>query len=112
MKTREENLKKINDELEKLSDEELDAVAGGTYLESAGDAKKFKEIGVSVYDNEILGVPVLQSAQFAKLRAAFNEYGVTIKDHGGLINANEYFIGDKKVSRDDAWTHINSQLKK
>ena len=30
MATREENLKKINDELEKLSDEELDNVAGGT----------------------------------------------------------------------------------
>ena len=29
MATREENLKKINDELEKLSDEELDNVAGG-----------------------------------------------------------------------------------
>jgi hypothetical protein len=27
--TREENLKKINEELEKLSDEELDKVAGG-----------------------------------------------------------------------------------
>ena len=29
MTTREENLKKINEELEKLSDEELDKVAGG-----------------------------------------------------------------------------------
>ena len=29
MATREENLKKINDELEKLSDEQLEKVAGG-----------------------------------------------------------------------------------
>lgn len=29
MATREENLKKINDELEKLDDDELDKVAGG-----------------------------------------------------------------------------------
>ena len=29
MATREENLKKINDELEKLDDEQLDKVAGG-----------------------------------------------------------------------------------
>ena len=29
MATREENLKKINEELEKLDDEQLDAVAGG-----------------------------------------------------------------------------------
>ena len=32
MATREENLKKINDELEKLTDEELDDVAGGAHL--------------------------------------------------------------------------------
>lgn len=30
MATREENFKKINAELEKLSDDELDGVAGGT----------------------------------------------------------------------------------
>ena len=112
MASREENLKKINAELEQLSDEELEKVAGGTYLESGSDAKKFKELGVKIYENEILGVPILQSAEFAKLREAFNKFGVTIKDNGGIINANEYFIGDKKVSRDDAWNHINAQFKK
>ena len=112
MSNREENLKKINEELEQLSDEELEAVAGGTYLESGDDAKKFQALGVKIYESTFLGVPVLQSAEFEKLREAFNKYGVTIKDNGGIINANEYFIGDKKVSRDDAWNHINAQLKK
>ena len=39
MATREENLKKINDELEKLDDDELDKVAGGYYWKnfSVGD---------------------------------------------------------------------------
>ncbi len=32
MANREENLKKINEELEKLSDEELENVAGGDFL--------------------------------------------------------------------------------
>ena len=32
METREEKIKKINDELEKLSDEELDKVAGGQLI--------------------------------------------------------------------------------
>ena len=41
MATREENIKKINDELEKLSDEELDKVAGGQIvLKAVGDMKK------------------------------------------------------------------------
>ena len=44
MTNREENLKKLNDELEKLSDEELDKVAGGgnffyTYLDAPANIK-------------------------------------------------------------------------
>ena len=37
MATREENLKKINDELEKLDDEQLEKVAGGFYARSKVD---------------------------------------------------------------------------
>lgn len=42
MATREENLKKINDELGKLSDDELEKVAGGILLVtmSVSDMKK------------------------------------------------------------------------
>ncbi len=65
-----------------LNDDELDHVAGGTYHESADDAKKFKELGV------------------------------TIKDNGGIINKNQYFIGDTEVTRETAWAHVESQLKK
>lgn len=101
----------LKDEI--LKDEELDNVAGGTYLESSADAIKFKENGVD------LGIPMIGNAiaimghdKFVKLRGAFEKYGVTIKDNGGLLKANEYFIGDKLVSRDDAWKHIEAQLKK
>ena len=48
MATREENIKKINDELEKLSDEELDLVAGGTngeYKELRDLLPQIKRIG-------------------------------------------------------------------
>ncbi len=41
MANREENLKKINAELEKLSDEELEKIAGGFYARSnEADIKK------------------------------------------------------------------------
>ena len=96
---------------EQLDDAQLDNVAGGTYLESANDAKKFSELGIKIYDIDVAGIPVLMHNEFVKLRDTFQQYGVTIKDHGGLMNANEYFIGGKPVSRDDAWKHINAQIK-
>ena len=40
MATREENLKKINDELEKLNDEQLEKIAGGFYARSNVDDVK------------------------------------------------------------------------
>ena len=39
MATREENIKKINEELEKLSDDELEKVAGGAWRNKINDEK-------------------------------------------------------------------------
>ena len=41
MATREENLKKINDKLEKLNDDELEKIAGGDELVLDGVAGRF-----------------------------------------------------------------------
>ena len=47
MATREENIKKINDALEKLSDEELEKVAGGFYARSnGGDVEKDQAVNI------------------------------------------------------------------
>ena len=40
MATREENLKKINEELEKLNDEELENVAGGQIIRMSTEQEK------------------------------------------------------------------------
>ncbi|MBQ4403089.1 MAG: hypothetical protein II857_01635 [Selenomonadaceae bacterium] len=46
MATRDENLKKINDELEKLSDEQLEQIAGGRlmYIDDSDMEKDLKSI--------------------------------------------------------------------
>ena len=102
-----------------LKDEELDNVAGGTFTESYGDAQSFEKLGVKIFKNELAGVPLLDHEGFANLRAAFDKYGVKIKDDGsiwgdltGKSKANQYFIGDKEVTQAEAWKHINAQFGK
>ena len=46
MATRDENLKKINAELEQLSDDELEQVAGGSIPQTAEDSKFLYEHGL------------------------------------------------------------------
>ena len=107
----------LKDEI--LKDSELDQVAGGTFSESYGDAQQFEKLGVKIFKNDLVGVPLLDPEGFANLRNAFEKYGVTIKDDGsifgditGTSKANQYFINGNKVSRDEAWKHINAQFGK
>ena len=102
-----------------LSDEELDNVAGGTFAESYSDAQSFEKLGVKIFENELVGVPLLDHEGFANLRSAFDKYGVKIIDDGsiwgdltGKSKANQYFIDGKEVSREDAWKHINARFGK
>lgn len=105
----------LKDEI--LNDEQLDQVAGGTFAESYNDARSFEKLGVKIFKTELAGIGILDHDGFVNLRNAFKKYGVTIKDDGsvfgdltGTSKANEYFIGDKQVSRDEAWKHINAQF--
>ncbi len=107
----------LKDEI--LSDEQLDNVAGGTFAESYSDAQAFEKLGVKIFKNDLVGVPLLDHEGFVNLRAAFDKYGVTIKDDGsiwgdltGKSKANQYYINDKEVSREDAWKYINAQFGK
>jgi len=85
-------------------------VTGGTYLESADDAKRFLKNGIKVYSDEILGLPVLELKEFAALRVAFAHYGVGIREHGGVVDENDYYIDGRQVSREEAWRYVESQI--
>ena len=105
----------LKDEI--LEDEQLDNVAGGTFAESYSDAQQFEKLGVKIFEGKLAGVPLLDSAGFKNLRAAFDKYGVTIQDDGsvwgdltGKSKANKYFIGGKEVSQAEAWEHVKAQI--
>ncbi|MBR1807134.1 MAG: hypothetical protein IJ774_12225 [Selenomonadaceae bacterium] len=46
MATREENLNKINAQLEQLTDEQLDQVAGGTFTPNKYSERMYNEVGI------------------------------------------------------------------
>ena len=107
----------LKDEI--LSDEQLDNVSGGTFAESYSDANEFEKYGVKIFETKLAGIPILDHEGFVNLRAAFDKYGVKIIDDGsigtdllGTSKSNQYFIGDKEVSREEAWKHISAQFKK
>ena len=107
----------LKDEI--LKDEDLDNVAGGTFAESYSDAQAFEKLGVKIFKNDLAGVPLLDHEGFVNLRAAFEKYGVKIKDDGsifgdltGTSKANQYFINNKEVTQAEAWKHINAQFGK
>jgi len=55
MANREENLKKINAELEKLNDDELEKIAGGFYARSnGGDVAKEPNVNIENQSRKII----------------------------------------------------------
>ena len=51
MTTRDENIKKINDELEKLSDEQLEQIAGGTFTPNDFAKNAYEDCGIKVVEH-------------------------------------------------------------
>ena len=66
----------LKDEI--MSDDELDNIAGGTYIESFNVAGFLYQAGFDNVLNDKGGV------NFAGMRSALNSIGIGVEDHGGL----------------------------
>ena len=105
MATREENLKKINDELEKLSDEELDGVAGGSEAEDLGDFHLLRDLGVfeKRFGKEgfekIVKTGCMQWGVLLKF--GWNYVGIDVTRCSYNVD-NVYYLGDKQITHDEA----------
>jgi len=91
---------KITNE-EKLSDEELNEVAGGTGYEIRDDKKRFQRLGIRITSG---------AHDEAQLKDAFARFGVSVETYHGDWTYNEYRIGGRRVSRGTAWQYIYSQV--
>lgn len=116
MATREENLKKINVELEQLSDEDLENVAGGTYNNTAADTRALNQLGLGVSGRsalECFWIPTFQKAA-KEVANTFDKFGIRVDQSWGAVQ-NRYYIagtGGKEISRQEAFQIVADQLGK
>ena len=104
MATREENLKKINTELEKLTDEELDGVAGGTYNNTAADTRALHKMGFDIESRsagDCFWMPTNNDAQ-KDVAKIFNKFGVSVDQSWGATS-NKYYHNGNEITRQQAF---------
>jgi len=123
MAKREENLKKINAELEQLSDEELEKVAGGNAQEMAADSRFLNTLlagrpgQCDRYGNWTIGLSL--GCYDEEIKAAWRSVGINaIVDQlmGGFGKHNTYFHNGQELTQEEARQHamnfVGKQLKK
>jgi len=110
MANREENLKKINEKLEMMSDEELESVAGGTIGQTAGDSKILYDYGLM--DKYYGTIPVMfyWKSKSAEVDAGWAKAGITCVTKP--FGSNQYFLDGKEISRGDAYDHLKANFKR
>lgn len=100
MTSREENVKKINDELEALSDEELDQIAGGSYIEVAGDSRFLNDLAGLTDRYGAFKVFGSYNSIKSEIVKGWSIVGITLDP--GHTGSNDYYKDGQKISRSEA----------
>ena len=118
MSNREENLKKINDELEKLSDEELEKVSGGTCYESADDSRFLNVLlhkTTKYHQCDRYGSTKLWFDTGDATKDIINSWkslGIDAYLCNSTLTKNHYYLNGKEITRDEAWAHAEKLVGK
>ena len=109
MSNREDNLKKINDELEKLSDEDLENIAGGTIRQTSEDSKFLYKYGlVSDYHGTI--ATTFGWSEYSKeVDNGWAKAGITCVTKP--MSDNQYFMNGKEITLGQAVAHVQKNFK-
>ena len=116
MATREDNLKKIGAELEAMSDDELEQVAGGTYNNTAADSRALNELGLGISGRsalECFWIPTFHKTA-SEVANVFDKFGIRVEQSWGAVQ-NRYYIagsGGKEISRQEAFQIVADKLGK
>ena len=110
MASREENVKKINDELEAMSDDELAQVAGGTYNQVAADSRFLNDLAGLTDRYGAFNAFFSYASIAEEIIKAWSKVGITAcTDWGG---SNKYFKNGDEISREDALKYAAKQYGK
>jgi len=104
----------MSDKANEISVDGLEGVAGGSIFDSEDDAKRFADNQIKVDYRERLPSErdfTLTVGDLFALQNAFLRFGVRVRNPIKPNKANQYFIDGKEVTREEAWQHIESQIK-
>ena len=111
MTTREENLKKINAELEKLSDEELEQIAGGNITQTADDSQFLYKHGLVDDWHGTPGTTFKWGTVSKEVDDAWAKAGITCVTTPVPWKNNLYFKDGKPISRAEAYDIVEKKYK-
>ena len=112
MATREENLKKINEELEKLSDEQLEKVAGGSIDETSYDSKLLYEHGLIDDWHGALTTAFHWKSYSAAVDEGWRKAGITCVSTPNIFANNLYYLNGHEISLQEARQHLEDNFPK
>ena len=101
MANREENIKKINDKLEAMSDEELEKVAGGNRDELALDTQLFNAMGgrFQAYNLEDINSSNVNGIS-SKITSMYDKLGIQVSYND--FGASSYKVDGQPTTRNHA----------
>ena len=108
----------LKDEI--LSDEELDGVAGGSWLEFTADMLDAKKRGIAGFENldlsnpdsdliKMIGDDNLRHQYVDKVAGVFASHGITMEYNGKFLESNIYTYQGNQITREQAWNIVDGK---
>ena len=112
MANREENLKKINDTLEQLSDEELEQVAGRDIPQTAEDSQFLYKHGLLDDWHGKFAMTFRWGTYSKEVDNGWAKAGITCVTTPNPLKDNLYFFKGKPISRTEAYDIVEKNFKR
>ena len=90
-----------------LKDEQLEQVAGGTYNNTAADTRVLQKMGFDIAGRsalELFWIPNFDKAA-DEVNKVMGQFGIHVDQSWGAKD-NKYYLGDRQISRHEAFLHI------